>query len=148
MTTLNEQWTALYAAGKVRWMAGMLDTYGTRVLSVKDDGRLVTDEFVDTSTALQSWQVHDVTSPDTMHDPDFTDPATIGCLLHQAREAWGDPTAHVHGCLWDMSGEVVPPQWTMVGTLPAVGQSVVGWHLTEINAILAAIAAAPPKETP
>ena len=27
--------------------------------------------------------------------PDLTDPATLGCLLHLVREAWGDPLARV-----------------------------------------------------
>jgi hypothetical protein len=147
MTTLRDQWTTLYAAGRVRWMPGMMDESGTRVLHVKDDGRLITDDLVDNGAAWQSYREHDVITPDTLYAPDFADPATEGCLLHQAREAWGDMTAHIHGCLWDMNGDVVPPQWTMIGVTPPVGQSVVGWHLTEPAAILAAIAAAPPKVT-
>ena len=27
--------------------------------------------------------------------PNLTDPATLGCLLHLVREAWGDPEVHV-----------------------------------------------------
>lgn len=40
--------------------------------------------------------------------PDFTDPATLGCLLSLVREAWGDPEMHLalgaSGWVW-MSGE-------------------------------------------
>jgi hypothetical protein len=36
--------------------------------------------------------------------PDFTDPATLGCLLALVREAWGDPSLSVlfdhDGCKW------------------------------------------------
>jgi hypothetical protein len=141
--TIHDQWTALYTAGRVRWMEGMSTNIGARILRVSHAGTDMQHMLV----ASDHGAVFFVGDVDSDERPDFTDPATIGCLLHQAREAWGDMTAHIHGCLWDMNGDVVPPQWTMIGVTPPVGQSVVGWHLTEPAAILAAIAAAPPKVT-
>lgn len=139
MTTLNQQWTDLYRAGKVRWMAGMRTNLGARILCV-DHPRSSMQSIVLASLGGSAYHVGEM---DHDERPDWSDPATIGCLQRQAREAWGDPTAHLHGCLWDSNGEPVPPQWTMMGVLPRIGQSVVGWHLTESAAILAAIAAAP-----
>ena len=143
MTTLHDQWTALYTAGRVRWMAGMMTQHG-RVIEV---GLISMAGQFPVFIHGHGRRFFHRSGPRALR-PDFTDPATIGCLLHQAREAWGDMTAHIHGCLWDMNGDVVPPQWTIIGVTPPVGQSVVGWHLTEPEAILAAIAAAPPKVNP
>jgi hypothetical protein len=141
MTTLHDQWTALYAAGRVRWMPGMMDESGTRVLHVKDDGRLITDDLVDNGAAWQSYREHDVITPDTLYAPDFADPATEGCLLHQAREAWDADSVNTHVVRHHMlpGGE----KWVItIGSLqPGIEQP------TRVAAILAAIAAAPPKVT-
>lgn len=71
--------------------------------------------------------------------PDPTDPATLGCLLALAREAWADPTLHAvpggsasnatRGIWWEARG--ARRKW-YTGSFP-----------TEADALIAAILAAP-----
>lgn len=69
-------WRELLAAGRVRWMAGML--------SVRPDGgRTFVACAVGAAKVRADWT------------PDFTDHATIGCILAMLREAAGDPTLFV-----------------------------------------------------
>jgi hypothetical protein len=137
---LNETWRELYDAGRVRWMAGMLTTTGHR-LSDMDDGYF--------ALTMRSHGGGYATKNLTSYTPDFTDPATRGCLLEQARKAWDDPGLTV-------AGEYCPtfdPAWRVTGNrycsefqrLAMIG------HGNEpsaiLAAILAAIQAAPPKVT-
>ena len=71
--------------------------------------------------------------------PDFTDPATLGCLLALVREAWNDPTVSVswdayHGH-WrvDRDGGDESEHWTVV----------IATGPTEAAALVAALEAAP-----
>ncbi len=63
--------------------------------------------------------------------PDFTDPATLGCLLALVREAWGDPYAHT---LFDVD------TWFVWGDAPTDPFST---GSTEAEALVAALEAAP-----
>jgi hypothetical protein len=151
MTTLQEQWATLYAAGKVRWMAGMLRSDGIRALDVQDGLGLWASRNNDRGWyVIQHWDA-----------PDFADPATEGCLLHQAREAWGDPGLHAARVRVKAKGQGAFRCWRIFNT---VGDRTVkgssdfygapdsgGWYTPYDSApaaILAAIAAAPPKVTP
>lgn len=78
--TLQERWRRMHAAGMVRWMPGMVDAYGDRVLEDYGDGRVVTSRI--------DGHDHMIEEPSSTLCPDFNDPATLGCLLAQAREAW------------------------------------------------------------
>lgn len=64
--------------------------------------------------------------------PDLTDPATLGCLLQLVREAWGDPRA---GVAYDCEGDGCW-EWRAKGRRAS-------WHLTEAEALVAALEAAP-----
>ena len=140
MTILHDQWTALYAAGRVRWMAGMLTQHG-RVVTADVAANGVQMPLLCVGTARL--YAH---GPTTII-PDFTDPATIGCLLHQARDAWDDKGLTV-------VGEFVPPfdpSWRVMGQSHhgvAFQRLAMIGHDSEPAAILAAIAAAPPKVSP
>ena len=49
------------------------------------------------------------------HWPDLADPATLGCLLHLVREAWGDPglsTGRNPPYYGDKVWRMVPTAWT------------------------------------
>lgn len=140
MSTLDQQWATLYAAGRVRWMPGMLADRG-RVITAGTDRHGAWARFAITG----EW----IIGGDDLHvyTPDFTDPATIGCLLHQAREAWGDPGLTV-------DGEYCPPfdpAWRVTGQSHHGGTfqrlAIIG-YTTEPAAIIAAIAAAPSKVNP
>ena len=151
MTTLHDQWTALYAAGRVRWMAGMSDGCYRVTHSPSEDG-----EWVDVTCDGRSFECR----LSELTEPDFSDPATIGCLLHQAREAWGRPymTLGVRNVQTSSVTRAVVPAWYMhVGPdEPANRMEPMGplhrmsmaQYDSEPAAILAAIAAAPPKVNP
>jgi hypothetical protein len=157
MTTLHDQWTALYAAGRVRWMAGMSTNIGARILRVSHAGTDMQHMLV----ASDHGAVFFVGDVDSDERPDFADPATIGCLLHQAREAWGDPGLHAARVRVKAKGQGAFRCWRIFNT---VGDRTVngspdfygapdsgGWYTpydSEPAAILAAIAAAPPKVKP
>jgi hypothetical protein len=65
-----------------RWMPGMLCNWG-RVLWVGDGYAFIWQQAV----TLQPMPKNAV--------PQLVDRATLGCLLHLVREAWGDDGAHV-----------------------------------------------------
>jgi hypothetical protein len=137
MTTLHDQWTALYTAGRVRWMAGMkVDQNGNRVLYVHPDGKRIG------IAAAHGIGVGYMDAVALHLLPDFSDPATEGCLLHQAREAWSAVAVNAHVSRHHSlpGGE----KWviTIGSQQPGIEQP------TRIAAILAAIAAAPPKVNP
>ena len=74
-----------------RWMAGMEDEYGCRVVCVVDGHAWAID------------QEGERCGLGPAASPAPTDPATLGCLLALARELWGDPTA---GTWWSDCDEV------------------------------------------
>ena len=133
MTTLHEQWTALYTAGRVRWMPGMSDGCYRVTHSPSEDG-----EWVDVTCDGRSFECR----LSELTEPDFSDPATIGCLLHQAREAWDSPRLQTSPML-----QPAPLEWICYpNACEDDGRRYLGD--SEPAAILAAIAAAPPKVTP
>lgn len=76
---LNERWAALLAEGRVRWMPGMAMA-GSK-FRIQTGGHAVN---VFAMNMVNQCEPEDGT-------PDWTDPATLGCLLALVREAWGDP---------------------------------------------------------
>ena len=67
--------------------------------------------------------------------PDFTDPATLGCLLALVREAWGDPHA---------SSRWMKPDWkVLVQRRGYINYTVVGVGRTEAEALVRALETAP-----
>jgi hypothetical protein len=92
MDELNEQWARLLAAGKVRWMAGMLPERDDRVVNVDENnkGKYITLAYIDRGHeyGCNCSLEHSDLASDT---PDWTDPATLGCLLAMARSAWRAP---------------------------------------------------------
>ena len=58
--------------------------------------------------------------------PDLTDPATLGCLLHQVREVCGDSTIYVE----------FDQEWSVFGTSPP---DFYGRGATEAEALIAAL---------
>ena len=66
-----------------RWMPGMVDVEGYRLLIAYDDGSFricIHDEAFDSGC---------------MSLPDLTDPATLGCVLAMVREALNDPSLYL-----------------------------------------------------
>ena len=69
--------------------------------------------------------------------PDFTDPATVGCLLALVREAYNAPHAYVEVRLGQRA-RVLSPEGTEGARV------LVGWQVdTEAAALVAALEAAP-----
>lgn len=68
--------------------------------------------------------------------PDFTDPATLGCLLALVREAWGEPT---------LSAAWAARRWYIVTPVRGVGFDALKAidAPDELSALVAALEAAP-----
>lgn len=132
-----------------RWMPGMLTTYGYRA-TVTGDGWAagVQDEYTHPKAwGLEPWSGIDPwTSEDML--PDFSDPATLGCLLALVREARP-------GCaLWVARDCVVDPLddteymlderegWTVCGGSGEDYLSPYGSGRTEAASLVAALEAA------
>lgn len=82
--TCDDLWRRARAAEVAWWMPGMLTVYGWRVVH-RELGML-------TIASARSGRVHVVLpGPDWL--PDWTDHATVGCLLAMARGGVGDPHA-------------------------------------------------------
>lgn len=77
--------------------------------------------------------------------PDFTDHATIGCLLALVREAWNDPTLGASAARGGRSGRPAS-MWSFGGRKPrrkGFDKSVAsGFFNTEAEALVAALEAA------
>jgi hypothetical protein len=135
MSDLNEQWARLLAAGKVRWMPGMLPERDDRVVDVHEGGKgkYITLAYIDRGHeyGCNCSLEHSDLASDT---PDWTDPATIGCLLAMAREATGKSTlvAVYWVCHWFADS-------TNLGRVPRAAEI----HTTEAAALLSAIEVAP-----
>lgn len=103
-----------------RWMPGMrLIADDLRTLRVCSHTSVVVEEA--------GW--YHLTTLDIDHLPDLTDPATLGCLLALVREAWSDPMLLVFP-------DAFPDRWTVVDL-------EIGHHRTEVEALVAALEAAP-----
>lgn len=110
-----------------RWMAGMLDTMGGRVVTVTTDLISAADDYGSIEAFTRNeWEGS---------EPDLTDPATLGCLLALVREAWGDPRASQVSELDGFSG----PRWIVYG---GDADELSPWLTTEAEALVAALEAA------
>ena len=117
---LDELAKRLVKCKHFRWMEGML------AISFQGDRRWV-------------WRLNEQDDhlPDSDSFPDLTDPATLGCLLHLVRAAWGDPLAVVTYCdegwrfeVWNSDNFF--PDWPLGKCFP-----------TEAEALVAALEATP-----
>lgn len=68
------------ACPRWRWLPGMKNQAGTRIVRVEKDGYMV--------GIPRGWKL--TTCVDTGYPPDLADPATLGCLLALVREAYED----------------------------------------------------------
>jgi len=123
-TNLNLSRRAV-ACKAFRWLPGMLDVHGGRVVSV--EGGMLRLDYRDDDDPIR-------TSASACL-PDLTDPATLGCLLFLVRAAWGDPHA---------SSRWMKPEWkVLVQRMGYINYTVVGVGRTEAEALVAALEAAP-----
>ena len=122
---MTEEQTALarraVACKGFRWLPGMLDPFGRRVMCVWPD-----DLGIKWSHIPENCVVRDA---DAL--PDLSDAATLGCLLALVREAWNDQRAYMRASFgWEWITDYCVEKW------PPGGE-------TEAEALVAALAAAP-----
>jgi hypothetical protein len=100
-----------------KWMPGMLMRAGTSSLRIQSAG----DERADLSGI-----------------PDLSDPATLGCLLHLVREAWGEQME-----VFAYRTEMHDKRWCIerAGSERDPSRAWYGW--TEAEALVTALEAAP-----
>ena len=123
----------------MRWVPGMCDSFGNRVITVDPEARYPFQMFGECLDLLEDLngrqRVAYWTTEKALRQsiPDLSDPATLGCLLAQAREAWrnnGSATETTVG-------------WRYYST----GGAIRGQGPSEGEAIAAAILAAPDRAT-
>jgi len=125
-----------------RWMSGSLSDEGKRVTQIGSYRGEVDVEAWESGG--YSWEGSEAFVGPT-EIPDFSDPATIGCLLHQVRERWGDEWLHVAGS-YSHDGVV----WRVCAGKPhgaGFRRTADQLHPTEAAALVSALEAAP-KVTP
>jgi hypothetical protein len=72
--------------------------------------------------------------------PDLSDPATLGCLLHLVREAWGDPDLSADRV--SRAHDKLPDVWQVYVFHESGVKDVLSGH-SEVEALVAALGAAP-----
>jgi hypothetical protein len=126
-----------------RWMPGMLDLDGYRVISVcTDPGE--PEPYCVVYAGGDSLYLGDICS-----EPDLADPATLGCLLALVREAYRDPSLSTR-CRSTLRTPGVAESGMTLGPWDAASTSehvTIGLHGTlapiEAAALVAALEAAP-----
>ena len=127
----NELAKRLVACKHWRWMPGMLaqsESQGAaRIYYVGHDGWI----------SLCGGYPHSATfHAKRLEYPILSDPATVGCILALVREAWGDQQAYAIGFRQDVS-------WTVTLVSPVTDEQFWFDGATEVEALLAALEAAP-----
>ena len=132
---LQELGDRLVACYWWRWMPGMLAIYGDRVLKVDGDV-LTTDEIADHRDAWIDGSRHCTCAAGDLR-PDLSDPATLGCVTHLAREAWASQ-GRLSITLDDAD------MWCIRidSDTPRPESYRIGRHMTEAGALVSAIEAA------
>jgi len=119
LENLEELARRAVACKRWRWVPGML--YRHRRFPVRPES--------DTAPVIEGGGL-----------PDFSDPATLGCLLALVREAWG-PAASVSvnmSGFWAVGGATV-----LSGKGKGATINLGIWKLTEVEALVAALEVAP-----
>lgn len=113
-----------------RWMPGIRDIDGCRVLSVEEDGSVWV-------CGTHDGHIIDRVYGEEMSLPDLTDPATLGCIERMVQDAWNDPT---------MFAKSVPGGY-MLAHVSGVCMLPTGLYFpmscTKAECLVAALAAAP-----
>jgi len=107
------------------WWPGMLSTHQARFMGGNLWQQRVGGIFADPN------------DPKGGEEPDFADPATLGCLLAAVREAWQAPYMHVVWMGNTPAGPSTSSWWSA-----CIDCRVVGHGPTEADALIAAIEAA------
>ena len=153
---LNDRWDRLIELGKARWLRGMRGhdrrRYFTVIADDSDEYFWVRFDVVDRQGRREHcFSRRPRENPPIV--PDLTDPATLGCLLGQARKAWSssDMTLKRGWCFtakaWVWSVRTEPRPLEALGEQPGHPSEwrtmSCGGGETEAEALVAALEAAP-----
>jgi hypothetical protein len=113
----------------------MLTHRGSRVFEIQKDQLGAEHVFITKRDGFSSYLF-----PEDQHVPDLSDPATLGCLLHLVRKAWGRPF-WVEGDPRSMGER--PDEWIGVLFEGRFATCSVVHAATEAEALVAALEVAP-----
>jgi hypothetical protein len=112
-----------------RWMPGMKTVNDDRVIAIVGD-ELVIDQLEYFEGCGYNCPTRFERRKAAEELPDLTDPATLGCLLHLVREAWGDHRAVVTYCdegwrfeVWNSDNFF--PDWPLGKCFPTEAEALV-----------------------
>ena len=124
---LDEKWAELVAVGRAEWVEGMLRIAPDPATANPWDEGPRRERYEEDAPYIEGWS-------DGPWYPVWDDPATLGALVWQVCEAWGEEMLL---CM-DSKGD-----WGVVRAIPGYAPVIPEIHRTKAGALLAALEVTP-----